>query len=105
MTLSQLEEKKLKDIEDISFNINQLDYLETDIDDFIIQESVISNISMEGNEKMRIDVSDGTNIVRFYIKAKNIKGQNILKDLYLSDRMLELPLESFPNLNLKYFKN
>jgi len=94
---------KLKDINSIDFNIHLLDYISGSTDDFIIQEANIIKVVMERN-RLKIIVSDDVNKAQFYIKAKDIQGENIIKDLFLSDRMIDLPLLSFPNLELKYFK-
>ncbi len=98
-----LNETKLKDINIISFNIQALDYTLGDMDDFIIKKAEIIKVVMERG-KLRVVASDDLNEAQFYIKAENAKGRKVLQALLLSDKMVGMSLESFPNLELKYFK-
>jgi len=99
-----LNKTKLKNLNNINFNLNLLDYINCKIDDFIAQEARIEKVTMERN-KLKVNVSDGANRAKFYVNANNIEGQNILQELLLSDKLIYIPLESFPNLELEYFKN
>lgn len=97
------DEKKLKDIKSIHFNVNDLDYVKGDIDNFIYQEAYTGGFEME-RDRLVVFFTDGVNRAKLYIYSNNVDGRNVLRDLLISNKE-NISLEAFPNLKLRYFKS
>jgi len=100
-----LDKIKLKDIKDIEFNIHRLSGSFDGRDKFVTADDAeIKSVEMK-RDKLKVTVINGSgNEGNIYIKAKNQSGQSVLNQLYISPKIIGIPLESFENLELDYFK-
>jgi hypothetical protein len=69
----------------------------------LVEGAIINNIEME-RDSLKLGVVDSNNEEGFiHIRAINQNGKNILNMLFMSDRIKNVSLEAFQNLELDYF--